>query len=53
MDSGEVAHASSWPEHLRPGALRWARASAHYDDTIAFYREVVGLPVVGEFADGC
>jgi GNAT superfamily N-acetyltransferase len=41
---------SGWPEHLRPGAVRFARVSARYDETIAFYREVVGLPVVGEFA---
>jgi catechol 2,3-dioxygenase-like lactoylglutathione lyase family enzyme len=41
---------TSWPSHLRPGAVRWARASAHYDETIAFYRDVVGLPVVDEFS---
>jgi hypothetical protein len=29
--------------------LRWARSSSHYDDTIGFYRDVVGLPVIGEF----
>ena len=40
-----------WPVHLHPGALRFARASAHYDQTIAFYRDLVGLPVVGEFSD--
>jgi ribosomal protein S18 acetylase RimI-like enzyme len=40
---------SAWPDHLRPGALRWARASNRYDDTIAFYRDLVGLPVVDEF----
>ena len=39
----------AWPAHLRPGAVRWARSSGHYDDTIRFYRDVVGLPVVGEF----
>lgn len=39
-----------WPEHLRPGALRFARSSSHYDQTIAFYRDVLGLPVVGQFA---
>ena len=38
-----------WPAHLRPGALRWVRPSTRYDDTIAFYRDVVGLPVVGSF----
>jgi catechol 2,3-dioxygenase-like lactoylglutathione lyase family enzyme len=40
-----------WPEHLRPGALRFARSSPNYDQTIRFYRDVLGLPVVGEFAD--
>lgn len=39
-----------WPPHLRPGALRWVRASGHYDETIAFYRDVIGLAVVGQFA---
>jgi GNAT superfamily N-acetyltransferase len=40
-----------WPSHVRPGALRWVRASGRYDETIAFYRDLVGLPIVGEFAD--
>jgi catechol 2,3-dioxygenase-like lactoylglutathione lyase family enzyme len=40
-----------WPHHLRPGALRFARSSSNYDQTIPFYRDVLGLPVVGEFAD--
>src|SRR4051812_49621989 len=39
-----------WPEFLKPGALRFARSSQRYDETIAFYRDVVGLPMVGEFA---
>jgi catechol 2,3-dioxygenase-like lactoylglutathione lyase family enzyme len=38
-----------WPAHLHPGALRWVRSSSHYDDTVAFYRDLVGLPVVGSF----
>lgn len=42
---------AGWPEHLRPGALRWVRASVRYDETIAFYRDLVGLPIVGEFHD--
>ncbi|HEY4397218.1 MAG TPA: VOC family protein, partial [Acidimicrobiia bacterium] len=41
--------AGSWPEQLRVGALRVVRASAHYDATIAFYRDLVGLRVVDEF----
>jgi catechol 2,3-dioxygenase-like lactoylglutathione lyase family enzyme len=39
-----------WPVHLRPGALRWVRSSTHYDETIAFYLELVGLPVVDSFS---
>jgi ribosomal protein S18 acetylase RimI-like enzyme len=39
-----------WPTHLRPGALRWARASNRYEEAISFYRDLVGLPVVEEFA---
>jgi GNAT superfamily N-acetyltransferase len=51
MSSAETAHPGAWPAHLRPGALRWARASGRYDDTIAFYRDAVGLPVIGQFTD--
>jgi predicted N-acetyltransferase YhbS len=45
----EDAVVPAWPAHLRPGAVRFARTSRHYDETVAFYRDVVGLPVVGEF----
>jgi catechol 2,3-dioxygenase-like lactoylglutathione lyase family enzyme len=38
-----------WPAHLPVGALRVVRSSVHYDETIEFYRDLVGLPVVGEF----
>lgn len=41
---------SGWPAHLRPGAIRFAHASPNYDAAIAFYRDLVGLPVVGEFS---
>ena len=51
MDSSVPEPDGAWPAHLRPGALRWARSSSHYDDTISFYRDVVGLPVVGGFTD--
>lgn len=40
---------TGWPAHLAPGALRWTRASNAYDETVAFYRDLVGLPVLGEF----
>ena len=51
MSSTWTEQFSAWPAHLRPGALRWARASGHYHDTIAFYRGAVGLPVIGQFTD--
>src|SRR4051812_19471680 len=34
-----------------PGALRFARSSGNHDQTIPFYRDLLGPPVVGEFAD--
>jgi hypothetical protein len=40
-----------WPDHFAPGAVRFAYSSAHYDATTAFYRDIVGLPVLAEFAD--
>jgi catechol 2,3-dioxygenase-like lactoylglutathione lyase family enzyme len=40
-----------WPDHLAPGAVRLSYASDNYDATIAFYRDVVGLPLIAEFAD--
>jgi catechol 2,3-dioxygenase-like lactoylglutathione lyase family enzyme len=43
---------TAWPEHLAAtGAVRFSRSSAHYDRTIAFYRDVVGLPFIGEFTE--
>jgi GNAT superfamily N-acetyltransferase len=44
-----MTSSTGWPTHLSPGALRWARASHRYDETVSFYRDLVGLPVVGEF----
>ena len=38
-----------WPAHLHAGAVRWVRSSPHYDRTVAFYRDLVGLPVVDSF----
>jgi catechol 2,3-dioxygenase-like lactoylglutathione lyase family enzyme len=42
---------TGWPSHLRVGALRFVRSSAHYEATIQFYRDLVGLPVIDEFRD--
>lgn len=33
-----------------PGALRWLRSSTNYDD-VAFYRDLVDLPVGGSFQE--
>lgn len=49
MNDAVTEPVGTWPAHLCPGAVRWARSSSRYDDTIGFYRDVVGLPVVGEF----
>jgi catechol 2,3-dioxygenase-like lactoylglutathione lyase family enzyme len=42
----------SWPDHLAAtGAVRFSHSSAEYDRTIAFYRNVVGLPFISEFTE--
>ena len=41
--------ANPWPGHLPVGALRIARSSVHYDQTVRFYRDLVGLPVLETF----
>jgi catechol 2,3-dioxygenase-like lactoylglutathione lyase family enzyme len=40
-----------WPGHLQVGALRVVRWSANYDQTVLFYREMIGLPVLETFHD--
>jgi hypothetical protein len=40
-----------WPGHLPVGALRVVRWSAHYDQTVIFYRDTIGLPVLETFCD--
>jgi hypothetical protein len=51
MDEATIPRLS-WPEHLAGvGAVRFSRSSAEYDRTISFYRDVVGLPVIGEFRE--
>jgi hypothetical protein len=49
MDTSEPGRAR-WPGHLPVGALRVVRWSAHYDQTVSFYRDTVGLPVLETFA---
>jgi hypothetical protein len=38
-----------WPEHLPVGAVRIVRWSARYDQTVTFYRDTIGLPVLEAF----
>ncbi len=40
-----------WPAHLPVGALRVVRWSARYDQTVNFYRDTIGLPVLETFQD--
>ncbi|WP_340561658.1 VOC family protein [Streptomyces sp. GSL17-111] len=37
----------SWPAHLPVGAVRFARPTARYEDVVRFYRDDLGLPVLG------
>lgn len=44
--------AATWPDELASiGALRFARRSAHFDETVHFYRDLIGLPLCATFAD--
>jgi catechol 2,3-dioxygenase-like lactoylglutathione lyase family enzyme len=41
-----------WPMHLAPiGGIRFARRSANFDETVRFYRDLIGLPLYETFAD--
>ncbi len=50
MGSPEPGRAR-WPEHLPVGALRVVPWSARYDETVSFYRDTIGLPVLETFHD--
>jgi catechol 2,3-dioxygenase-like lactoylglutathione lyase family enzyme len=40
-----------WPEHLPVGALRVTRLSSRYEETVRFYRDIIGLPVLETFRE--
>jgi catechol 2,3-dioxygenase-like lactoylglutathione lyase family enzyme len=40
-----------WPAHLPAGALRVVRWSARYEETVTFYRDIIGLTVLETFHD--
>ena len=48
MGSAEPQH-EDWPPHLPVGALRVVLWSARYDETVSFYRDTIGLPVLETF----
>lgn len=44
--------ATGWPAELALiGAIRFARRSPHFESTVEFYRDLVGLPLVATFGD--
>ncbi|CAM2784323.1 glyoxalase [Mycobacterium tuberculosis variant microti OV254] len=50
MNSPESRRSTHWPIHLAPiGAIRFARRSANFEETVRFYRELVGLPLFETF----
>jgi Glyoxalase/Bleomycin resistance protein/Dioxygenase superfamily len=44
--------ATGWPVELALiGGIRFARRSAHFESTVRFYRDLVGLPLCATFAE--
>ena len=48
---GTEPRRARWPAHLPAGALRVVRWSARYEETVIFYRDIIGLPVLETFGD--
>jgi hypothetical protein len=43
---------TAWPPELASiGALRFTRRSAHFDETVRFYLDLVGLPLCATFTE--
>ncbi|MGO8967430.1 VOC family protein [Mycobacterium sp.] len=52
MTQSVIPSGNGWPEELAAiGALRFARRSAHFESTVQFYRDLVGLPLCATFAE--
>jgi hypothetical protein len=52
MNQQSLVGSSDWPKALGSiGAIRFARRSAHFEPTVQFYRELVGLPLCATFGD--
>jgi hypothetical protein len=51
MWPGSTRRTTHWPTHLAPiGGIRFARRSSNFEETVLFYRELVGLPLYETFA---
>lgn len=51
-DSHKLHRTTHWPTRMAPiGAIRFARRSANFDETVRFYRDLIGLPLYETFAD--
>ena len=52
MSQTKISSGNRWPEELGAiGALRFARRSVHFAETVSFYRDLVGLPLCATFAE--
>lgn len=52
VDKHKHHRTTHWPMQLAPiGAIRFARRSANFDETVRFYRDLIGLPLYETFAD--
>src|SRR3981081_3104625 len=50
MNNQTPRRTTHWPMHLAPiGAIRFARRSPNFEETVRFYGEVVGLPLFETF----
>jgi len=46
MTPTDLRSDDEWPDHLRAGAVRFARPTAHIDECTAFYADDLGPPVL-------
>ena len=52
MSQAIIPSGKNWPAELASiGALRFARRSARFEETVSFYRDLVGLPLCAPFGE--
>ena len=52
MSAPKPRRTTHWPTQLASiGSIRFARRSANFDETVRFYRELVGLPLYETFGE--